>query len=246
MIKLTAVLVIFLISVFSVHGAVGPGNAETMNTSGNETSTNRNAVQDFEKNTERNKNSNNSGVNQPANTSYNEKFVCSEYNTSKDRIRCRINLAEENEYDFLPEECKNQTGVLRATCVQSYKKVSKCWDEDSDSKRFECAKKEYVLENVANERAKCEALENHTDCKKELIKKVDTLVKFRIYNLEQKAQKMKEKGANEETVVDFITLLESKKLEYNQQISKEGKKKILDDIRSAWTQFVKQARSDMR
>ncbi len=176
-----------------------------------------------------------------------DKFKCSELQTRKARLKCRINLPEENEYDYLPEECRALSGSARGNCTANYQKAQKCWQFDRDERRFECARNEFALKNIANERAECEALgTNKSICMRQLREKVDLLVKFRIYNLEDKAGRLKNKGVSEDRVVDLIAALEDKKLAYNAAGTKDGKKKVLKEVRELWRVFVEEAKMQIK
>ncbi|MBI4438545.1 hypothetical protein HY640_01275, partial [Candidatus Woesearchaeota archaeon] len=136
-------------------------------------------------------------------------YKCSEFSSRKERIRCRIGLEAENEPGYLPEECRAMIGAARGNCTRNYALVQKCWQFPSDKRRFECARNEFALRNVASERAECEVLgDNKSACMRQLRGKVDLEVKFRIYNLEEKAEKLKSMGVSEDLVVDLVMKLE--------------------------------------
>ncbi len=169
-----------------------------------------------------------------------ETYKCSGLTSKKERIRCRIRLDKENEYNYLPEECRAQSGNERINCTKAYKSVEKCWEFEKDQRRFECARNEFALRNIADERAECEALgDNKSACLRNFREKVDRAVKFRIYNLEEKAERLMGKGkANESELVDLVEQLEQKKLDYNKARTKEAKKIVLQDVRELWKAFV--------
>ncbi|MBI2574891.1 hypothetical protein HYV82_03330 [Candidatus Woesearchaeota archaeon] len=174
-------------------------------------------------------------------------FKCSELQTKKARLKCRINLPEENEYDYLPEECRALSGASRGNCTSNYQKVQKCWQFDRDERRFECARNEFALKNIANERAECEALgTNKSSCMRQLREKVDAYIKFRIYNLEEKAGRLKNKGVSEARVVDLVAALEDKKLAYNAADTKDEKKKVLKEVKELWRVFVEEAKMQIK
>jgi len=81
----------------------------------------------------------------------------------------------------------------------------------------------------------------------ELKEKVFTLIKFRFYNLEYKAQEiMKKYNISESIVVNFISSIENKKQEFNSADSIEEKKQIVRDVMNLWKQFIDQIKSEIR
>lgn len=175
-------------------------------------------------------------------------FKCSSLETMKERIRCRLKLEEENEYEYLPEECRAQINTSRQKCVSNYKKVQKCWEFGSDAEKVSCAKTNYGLTGtVAEQKAACDSLTgtNKSQCILELRDRVDAVVKFRIYNLEEKAQHLMEKGADEELVTGFVTLMEEKKQAYNAAETVNQKKLVVIEVRNAWKGFVTTAKGQV-
>lgn len=168
---------------------------------------------------------------------------CSELRTARERIKCRINLPFETELNYLPEECRELAGLQRARCVTNYQTVQRCFEFENDVAKVDCAKKNLVLTIVAEEKSKCA---NNTTCIDELKGKVFDLVKFRIYNLEYKAQELKEKGVSEELILDFITAAEQKKVEFNNAQTIAEKKQIVQDVIKLWKDFVKKGKEQVR
>ena len=171
------------------------------------------------------------------------KFKCGELTSSRERIKCRINLPYENELNYLPEECRGLTGIYKAGCVTTYQIVHHCFFLKNDVARVECAKKELVLSSIAEEKGKCAG---NSTCIQELQTKVFDLVKFRIYNLEQKAQELKEKGVDENLVLDFITSAEAKKMEFNNAQTIAEKKQVVNGVIKLWLDFVSQAKKQVK
>ncbi len=168
---------------------------------------------------------------------------CSELKTARERSKCRVNLPEENELNYLPEECRELTGISKARCVTTYQTVQQCFTLENDVARVSCAKKNLVLSRVADEKIKCA---NNSTCTEELKVKVFDLVKFRIYNLEYKAQELREKGVDESLVLDFITSAEEKKVEFNNAQTLEEKKQVVRDVIQLWTEFIKKAMEQVK
>ncbi len=177
------------------------------------------------------------------------KYKCSSISTTQDRIRCRLSLAEENEYDYLPEECRAQVNQSREKCVANYKKAQACWTSLNDTERFSCAKSAFGLAGtVASQKAACDALTgtNRSNCILDLRDRVDVVVKFRIYNLEEKAQRLMNKGVSEELVVDFVTLMEKSKQEYNAAKIIAEKKSIVAQVQETWQLFITKAKPQVK
>lgn len=226
-----AVVALLVLAAAVVYGASGPSGGSSSSSSGGSTTT-----------VIPNPNINASPQSvQPG--SVKSVYKCSEFTSRKERIRCRINLDEENEYNYLPEECRQQSGAARGNCTANYKKAQKCWVFKSDRERFDCAMREFALGNIADERAECEVLgDNKSACVRELRSKADTYVKFKFYNLEEKAQRLKGKGVSEDLVVNLVASIEEKKLAYNSARTKEEKKAVVAEVRSLWKAFVAEAK----
>jgi len=167
---------------------------------------------------------------------------CSQLGTVRERIKCRVNLPEENELNYLPEECRALTGLSTARCVTNYQTVQRCFQLENDVARVSCAKKNLVLGRVAEEKSKC----TNTACLEELRTKVFDVVKFRIYNLEYKAQELKEKGVDENLILNFITSAEQKKIDFNNAQTIAEKKQIVRDVISLWKDFVSKAKEQVK
>lgn len=170
------------------------------------------------------------------------KYKCSSADTMRERIKCRLQLAEENEYDYLPEECRAQVNESREKCVANYRKSQDCWKSDKDSERFRCAASAFgLVGTVASQKAQCENLTgtNRSSCILQLRDRVDAVVKFRIYNLEDKAQHLMEKGlVDQETVTGFVTAMEQQKQNYNDAKTIAEKKDIAKGVQKLWREFI--------
>ena len=170
------------------------------------------------------------------------KYKCSNVDTMRERIKCRLQLKEENEYDYLPEECRALVNESMESCVSNYKKSQNCWKSDKDSERFKCAASAFgLVGTVASQKAACDNLtgQNRSSCILELRDRVDAVVKFRIYNLEEKAQRMMEKGeVDTDTVTDFVTALEQQKQNYNDAKTISEKKAVVKGVQKLWQDFI--------
>ena len=171
-------------------------------------------------------------------------FKCGDSTTMKERIKCRINLVQENELNYLPEECRALSGLEKATCINNYKSTNRCFQQTTDSNKLNCARIAVGLQ-VANIQQNRDACAGNQTCMTDLKTKVFTLVKFRFYNLEEKAEKLKERGVSEDTVVNFINSLEDKKQQFNNAGTIDEKKQIVRDVIDLWKQFVDQAKTEI-
>ena len=174
------------------------------------------------------------------------KYKCSSADTMRERVKCRLQLKEENEYDYLPEECRALVNESRGKCVSDYKKSQDCWQSDKDSERFKCAASAFgLVGTVASQKAQCENLTgtNRSSCILELRDRVDAVVKFRIYNLEDKAQRLMGKGLVDlDTVTEFVTALEQQKQNYNDAKTTAEKKAVVIGVQKLWQGFIAKAK----
>ena len=177
------------------------------------------------------------------------RYKCSTVSTMRERIKCRLNLTEENEYNYLPEECRALINISREKCATNYKKAQDCWTTINDTERFNCAKSAFgMVGTVASQKAACDGLTgtSRSKCILDLTDRVDAVVKFRIYNLEEKAQRLKEKGVDEELVVNFVTLMEQQKQNYNEAKTTAEKKTIIMSVQGSWQEFITNAKKQVK
>ncbi len=170
------------------------------------------------------------------------KFKCSQLETMNERVKCRLKLSEENEYDYLPEECRSFVNASRDGCVSNYRKSQKCWDSERDSERFKCAASAFgLVGTVAEQKAQCNGKtgQDRSSCILELRDRVDAVVKFRIYNLEEKAQRLMEHGQVDiDTVTAFVEAMEQQKQNYNDAKTTQDKKAIILGIQKQWQSLM--------
>ena len=178
------------------------------------------------------------------------KYKCSEIETIGERIRCRLQLKEENEYDYLPEECRALVNESREKCVANYKKSQQCWKSLKDSERFKCAASAFGLAGtVASQKAQCDNLTgpNRSSCILQLRDTVDAVVKFRIYNLEEKAQRLMEKGlVDAGTAANFVIAMEQQKQNYNDVKTVAEMKAIIKGVQRLWKEFIATAKRQVK
>lgn len=141
----------------------------------------------------------------------------------------------------MPEECRT---VKTQACLTTYKAVQPCfYTSEKDAERAACAKQKLDLDPIATEKGRCGANET---CLENLRSKVFDLVKFRMYNLEYKAQELEHKGVSEDLIVGFIAAAEQKKIEFNEAQTIVDKKSIVQDVIKLWEDFVSKAKQQVR
>ncbi len=164
-------------------------------------------------------------------------FLCADLLSMFDRVKCRLSLSpseRENELKvvYLPEECR-ALQEKRNKCIALYDSLQKCWKFDGEA-RINCVKNEIRSGDIKEEKNKCK----DDACLSTLKEKVYSLIKFRFYNLEEKAERMLEDGTDINIVSDFVTSIELKKQEFNSAKSFEERKKIILEVRDLWREFL--------
>lgn len=173
-------------------------------------------------------------------------FLCYEMNLMKERVKCRLALTEEQRYhelklQYLPEECRALNGTERDVCIQTYESVQKCWKYSEGDARVECVKSVINFTTIDEEKEKCEAAADKTTCHEKIKKNAFTLIKFRFYDLEERAEELHEK--NPELVAEAVTQLEEKKREFNAAKTIGEKKQIVMAVRQIWKDFAAEVKT---
>ena len=183
-----------------------------------------------------------------------EGLKCGNLNTLKERVKCRLELEkdeqeEELELYYLPEECAALDGASRGICIASYKSVQTCWKFPVGAERVSCVKRAIRLDSIQEEKKKCNALsgKNKSVCVREIKNKAYDLIKWRFYDLEERAEDFMTRGlVDKESVIDFIVKTEENKVKFNEADSKEERKNIILDVRTDWKELVKKIREKVR
>ena len=167
------------------------------------------------------------------------KFLCADLLSMFDRVKCRLSLSHEERENqlrvvYLPEECKPLQADAQGKCIALYDSLQKCWKFEG-TERIGCVKSEVKLGDIAEERNKCG---NDSSCLSTLKEKVYSLIKFRFYDLEERAEEMLEEGADINIVSDFVTSIELKKQEFNNAKTFEERKKIILQVKELWKEFL--------
>ena len=169
---------------------------------------------------------------------------CSTLKTIGERVSCRINLEQENELNYLPEECRalEKSGNDRVKCKNFYNSVQTCWIGSNQANPVACARTQLALgQSISSEISSCDG---NSDCINDVTEKIHSLNKFRLYNLEWKAEYLIEEGVNinHELLVDLISNLELKKQKYNAAQTIQEKKQIIRNAQSLWQSFANKIR----
>ncbi len=178
-----------------------------------------------------------------------DNLKCGGYLGIEDRVKCRLSLREEekDEYEnFFPEFCRSLSFQGQNNCLKVYKSVAKCWPFENGPKRIDCVKNELGIENINNLAQEVKKCDNTTDkkgCIKNLKKSWEYLIIFRIYNLEEAAEKLMEKRLlDREDVANFSVKVELKKQDFWQATNIQEKKQIINDVRNLWKDLISKVR----
>jgi len=163
---------------------------------------------------------------------------CDEKQSTSERIDCRIDLPLNYEkLDYLPEECRNKTGNDRYDCLTTYESVQPCWLSPAGTERENCVKEKLELGNILEEKSQC----SNINCLQDLRKKVYKLVKFRFYDLEEKAIKLLEFGVSRQDVTDLMVKMEQQKLNFNNSGTMDKRVQVVKDAQNDWQSFKNKA-----
>ncbi len=171
-----------------------------------------------------------------------KELKCGGYLGIEDRVTCRLKLTEDErkEYqNFYPEECMVRKD--KEKCLNVYEAVQPCWQKENGKERIQCVKDAVNVGDVSEERAKCATLskEMQDDCLLRLQEKVYGVVKFRLYNLEEEAEGLLEKGyLGFDDVRNFVVKMELKKSAFNIAQTKEQRVKVLLAAREDWKELT--------
>lgn len=175
---------------------------------------------------------------------------CGNLASREERVRCRLNLedeeyAKENELSYLPEECRDLAGERKNNCISLYKKTQRCWQFSVGESRLQCVRENLNLgRSLSAEIRNCDARgTERAKCISDVREKTFNLIKFRFYDLEERAEKLAEEGkVSSDDLVLLVTKLEEKKVEFNNAATIAQKRAIVLEVRQIWKEFVKKVR----
>ena len=175
-----------------------------------------------------------------------KKLKCGNLISMKERVTCRLSLTsteqqEELAVQYLPEECRAfSSDTEKERCIGQYNKVQSCWQIPPGDDRIDCVKQKLDMRELRLEKAQCENKSSNekANCLHALKEKSYAVIKFRLYDLEERAEMFLEKGADNNLVTNFIANIEGKKVEFNNAETTAERKQILLDTKSLWKQFI--------
>lgn len=180
---------------------------------------------------------------------------CGNKPTLYDRVFCRLNLtpagmARELELQYLPEECRSLSDVAaRDQCIATYQSYKPCWKLPVGAERTNCAKQALGLEKdtLAVQLERCITNgKTKAACQEQMRDQVYSLIKFRIYDLEERAEELAEEGANLATVAKFVAFIQEQKQAFNAAKDFERRQKVILDVRAEWNTFVNAVKDDIK
>ncbi|MBI2208675.1 hypothetical protein HYU50_04220 [Candidatus Woesearchaeota archaeon] len=183
-----------------------------------------------------------------------EGLECSNLTTLKERVACRIGMEKEEQEKelklyYLPEECRALAGNEKGICIARYKSVQTCWKFPIGDERVSCVKRFMNLGTIQEEKEVCNKLtgEEKSVCVREIKNKVYNLIKWRFYDLEERAEDFMHRGlADKETVAAFIEKTELNKAKFNEAKTKEERKDVILAVKNDWKDFVGKVKENFR
>ncbi|MBI4281660.1 hypothetical protein HY625_02425 [Candidatus Uhrbacteria bacterium] len=169
------------------------------------------------------------------------------------RIECRLGLSEQDlaaEYakQYLPEECRALPKKQQADCVTRYKALQPCWEKSVGDERTACAKEVLAFpENLVEARNVCKLItvkKEKISCLTALQQKSYNLVKFRFYDLNERAEDFLKENPTVDgrPAMKFIVASELNKQRFNTARTKAQRLQIIRNERTAWQKFVRALR----
>lgn len=169
--------------------------------------------------------------------------VCNNLKDPNERIKCRLSKAEGDlkKETFLPEECRNLSGSKKIGCIKLYKEFYKCFEKKLDLDN--CALKTVGLSgsNPSVWIKECQGKFKTpvTKCMEDVKNKFLNYLKFYLYHLSYKVEKIKELNRDKiDDIVNFIGVIETSKQNLNKASEKEINE-IIDRIEIKWNELIK-------
>ena len=183
-----------------------------------------------------------------------ESLKCGNLGSLRERVSCRLDSEEEDqekelELYYFPEECRALSGSERGICIARYKSVQECWKFPIGDERVSCVKRSMKLGPIQEEKAACSNLpgEEKSACIMEIKNKSYNLIKWRFYDLEERAEEFMERGlADKESVILFIEKTEQNKAKFNEAKAKEERANTILAVRQDWKEFTDSIRDNLR
>jgi hypothetical protein len=167
---------------------------------------------------------------------------CSDLDTMKKRINCRLGLTESDlpaglEIAYMPEECSVLSNINdKESCIKLYSDAQKCWSFAIGQKRTDCLKQVLNLGSMNSRKSSC----NDDACLNRFRQDVYSLAKLHIDELEERAATMVDKGlATKSEASDIMTSLEQEKLLINNAADNTQRINALNDAKDSWNGFIR-------
>lgn len=178
-----------------------------------------------------------------------ETVFCQE-TTRRERLRCRLHLNSTyvQRVNYLPEECTDLDRAARQLCVERYRTFQTCRNLETDSERQACIQpKLNISPTVHAVIAACRQKLGTSKalCMQQVKENVYSLVKFRMYNLEYKAEEFSKAGVSEEDTLDIMTKIAEAKGAFNRGLTLDEKKQAIRQLQDDWKAFLVKARSQL-
>ncbi|MBI5728844.1 MAG: hypothetical protein HY983_01175 [Candidatus Magasanikbacteria bacterium] len=167
--------------------------------------------------------------------------------TMKERIQCRLGLNEEEEeqelaIQYLPEECRTLMSGEQETCIDRYKALRSCWEKPVGVGRSACAAAALgIKKNLATDLKQClkQTGVERKVCQAAVKAKGFALIKFRLYDLSERAEGLLRSGkADLTSVTNLVNAMEATKQKFNQASTYAARRALILSARAEWKKFV--------
>lgn len=183
-----------------------------------------------------------------------KKLKCANLNTLKERVECRLSLTpsqqqEELAIQYLPEECRAlSSDADKDSCIAQYGKVQPCWNIPPGDDRINCVKQKLDMRELRLEKVQCQKKSSNekANCQHALKEKSYAAIKFRLYDLEERAENFMGRGADKNLVTDLIISIEEKKIQFNAAKTTSERKQVLIGARELWKQFIQDIKTEKK
>lgn len=175
---------------------------------------------------------------------------------------------------YMPEECRRLQEDERAACLDKYDRIQPCRFLKGDDARFTCVREKINFTRSARDEVEAckrqvrmdaqgegEAELNASEgtettarinasnpgigrCVAEVRSKAMDEARFRLYNLQEKAERLLSYNVSRETVVEFVAAIDELKVRLDAAATASEKKEVLREAAQAWEAFVKKARAE--
>ena len=167
---------------------------------------------------------------------------CTNLGTLRKRVECRLGLSDtelnrELKISYLPEECRTIADAdKKDACIKLYSDSQPCWKLPQGNQRMSCLQETLHLKSIEDEKRACAG---DTACVQDLRMKVYALIKFRFYDLEERAEELYEDGViTKSQATDIIARLEEQKIKFNAATTKQQRQDSIVETKLVWQEFT--------